>query len=132
MPANLDTTHVLAFLIGLYFCAASLGIMNNRTAVWDMVAELSGSPALGYIGGLIAFAMGGAMVAIHNDWGTPLAIAVSAIGWICLIEGVLLLAVREQFIGLFTRWRPTPAVMMAIALVTMAAGVVLVAAGLSG
>ncbi len=45
-----------------------------------------------YLGGLIAFAIGAAIVSLHNDFSGPLAIFITLIGWVALIEGVIMLA----------------------------------------
>lgn len=99
----LTTTQILAGLIALYFVAAGVGVMLERGDIASMFDDFLNQPALGYLGAILAFAIGGAIVAVHNDWSGLVAGFVSLVGWIALIEGVLLLAARKAYLGLFAR-----------------------------
>ena len=97
----MTTTQIIAALIGLYFLSAGIGLLVERSAIRHMLNELKSSPMLAYLGGVMAFAIGAAIVAVHNDWSSILAGIVSFIGWMCLVEGILLLAARRWFLSLF-------------------------------
>lgn len=126
MFESMTVTHILAALLGLYFIAAGIGFLRDRSVVATMFQGLKTQPMLGYLGGLIAFSIGGAMVAVHNDWSTWLASFVSLVGWAALIEGVLLLAVRDWFMGLFDGLLTSDSLLKGLGLATVAAGAVLV------
>jgi len=130
MIASYTVTEVIAALIGLYMLAGGAGILADREVWSKVIREIADSPALGYISGILAFAVGAAIVAIHNRWGTPLEIVVSLIGWAGLAEGVLMLAARRPFIGFFARLAPSPAAGRIIAALIVAAGAVLLYAAL--
>jgi len=56
------------------------------------------SPGLTYLTAAIVFGLGLVLVTLHNLWTDPLAIIVSLIGWIVLIEGVALMALPEALL----------------------------------
>ena len=128
----MTTTETLAALIGLYFCAAGTGLLVERNSAAELARALVEQPVLGFLGGIIAFAIGGAIVGVHNDWHTLLAAIVSLVGWMSLLEGALMLACRKWFLGLFARLTLSSQVVTTFALGTIAAGVVLLATAVFG
>ncbi len=124
----LNTTQILAALIGLYFLAAGVGLLVDRNNAAELMKELTAQPMFGFLGGIIAFAIGGAIVGVHNNWNGILSGFVSLVGWVSLLEGVLMLACRKWFLGLFTRLALSPGVVTAFGLGTLIAGVALVSA----
>lgn len=132
MMMDMTTTQTLAGLIGLYFLSAGVGVLVDRhgmAALWD---ELTSNAMLSYLAGILAFAIGGAIVAIHNDWSSFLAGFVSLIGWISLGEGVLLLAFRQRFLSTFGGWLLSPGFATGMGVVTVCGGIALLAAAFSG
>ncbi len=127
MLENLTTAQFLAGLIGLYFLAAGAGLLSERNSFSGLLKELNTQPMLGYFGGIIAFAIGGAIVGIHNDWSSLLSGFVSLVGWISLTEGVLMLACRKWYLGLFTRIALSPGLVTVFGLGTLIIGVALIA-----
>ncbi len=130
MIETLSTTQILAVFIGLYMVAAGIGFLTGRGSYASLIDELRDNTALGYVTGAFVFALGAAMVAVHNLWTGPLAIVVSLIGWGALIEGVLLLAIRRTFLGLVKVVPFTPATMVPFGIAAIVLGAVLAIAGL--
>ncbi len=130
MLENLSTTQTLAALIGLYFVAAGTGLLVERQNMSAMFKDLSNHAMLGYLGGLIAFTIGGAMVAIHNDWSGLLAGFVTLVGWMALFEGVMMLAFRKWFLELFENWLLSPTVVSGFGVGTIIVGAIVLYAGL--
>lgn len=128
MSGQFSVTETLAALIGLYFLAAGVGLLGNRYDIARMFDDLKSQPMLGYFGGLIAFAIGGALVAVHNDWSGWLAAFVSLVGWVALLEGILMLAMPGWYIGLFDGLQRKPGLIKGLAWLTVGLGAVLVAA----
>jgi hypothetical protein len=126
-----STTQILAALIGLYFAAAGIGLVSNSIQVSDMFRDLKAQPMVGYLGGLIAFTIGGAILAVHYDWSSFLAGFVTFVGWAALFEGVLLLAARDWFLDLFSGLAEKTGLVKAMGWLTTVAGLVLLYCGLS-
>lgn len=131
MIETLSTTQILAVFIGLYMVAAGIGFLTGRGSYATLIDELRDNTALGYVTGAFVFALGAAMVAVHNLWTGPLAIVVSVVGWGALIEGVLMLAMRRTFLGLVKVVPFTPATMVPYGIAAIVFGVVLLYAGLA-
>jgi len=131
MLDSLTLTQGLAALIGLYFLAAGVGLLCERERLGQMFQELKAQPMLGYLGAVVAFAIGGAIVSVHNDWSTWLSSFVSLMGWGALLEGTLLLAARTWFLELFEGVLTSDGFLKAISYATIAAGIVLLWCALS-
>ena len=130
MIETLSVTQILAVFVGLYMVAAGIGFLTGRGSYATLIDELRDNTALGYVTGAFVFALGAAMVAVHNLWTGPLAIVVSLVGWGALIEGVLMLAIRRTFLGLVKVVPLTPATMVPFGIAAIVLGAVLAIAGL--
>lgn len=128
----MSTTHILASLIGLYFLAAGIGLLRERDDVETYVKDLMDKPLLGFLAGLLAFCIGGAIVAVHNDWNSLLSGFVTFVGWASLVEGVLMLSVRRWFIGLFSKLMLSTKVLSAFGAITTVLGALLLITVLFG
>ena len=96
-------TQILAALIGLYFICGGIAILRDRKVMSGMMQSLIEQPLLGYFGGVIAFAIGGTILAVHSLWTGWLAGFVTLVGWVALAEGVLLIAAREPFLRVLSK-----------------------------
>ena len=104
MFADATLTEILARIFGLYMLAAGVGLALNSANLTKMLEEMQQSRFAFYLGGLIAFAIGAAIVSLHNDFSGPLAIFISLFGWVALAEGVIMLAfpkAMQAFAGKF-------------------------------
>ena len=126
MFANVSTTQVLATFMGLYMVAAGIGLLTDRDSYAKMIDEIRDNTALAYLIGVFVFALGAALVAIHNQWNSALEIFVSLISWGALIEGVLMLAVRRPFLRLVSKIPTTGAVMVPFGVGTVILGIGLI------
>jgi hypothetical protein len=129
----MDTISVLtlrlAEIIGLYLIVIGIGGVAHPHRWRSIMDDLNRSPGLVITLGFAVFAVGGTLVLIHSVWTDPLAIIVSLIGYVALVEGALLLAVPGPLIrighwstGFIRTW----------ALIALALGLFLFLAGLTG
>ncbi|MEC3951092.1 DUF2065 domain-containing protein [Sphingobium sp. HWE2-09] len=119
----------LAEIIGLYLIVIGIGGVANPPRWRSVMDDLNRSPGLVITLGFAVFAVGGTLVLIHSVWTDPLAVIVSLIGYVALIEGATLLAVPGPLIrighwstGFIRTW----------ALIALALGLFLFLAGLTG
>ena len=131
MIETLSVTQILAVFIGLYMVAAGIGLLTDRNGYATLIDDLRENAALGYVTGVFVFALGAAMVAVHNLWTGSLAIVVSLFGWGTLVEGVLLLAIRRPSLSLAKIIPFTPATMVPYGIAAIVFGAVLLYAGLA-
>jgi len=126
----MTTTQVLALLIGLYMLSAGVGVLLDREGWAGVMTDLADQPALAFALAWVAFAIGAVIVAVHNDWSSPLAIVISLVGWAALIEGMALFAFRRAFLGALTAL-PIGAMMLPLGIFALLFGVWLVYAALT-
>lgn len=74
---------------------AGLCAPNRWKLVMDDYAK---SPGLTYLTATLVVGLGLVLVSLHNHWTDPLAIIVSLISWIVLVEGILLMALPEALL----------------------------------
>jgi uncharacterized membrane protein len=131
MIETLSVTQILAVFIGVYMVAAGIGLVTDRDAYATLIDDMRENTALGYVTGAFVFFLGAAMVAVHNLWTSPLAVVVSLFSWGALIEGILMLAVRRQFLGLVNVVPFTGATTLPFGIAAIVLGLVLLYAGLA-
>ena len=126
--ATVLTLH-LSMLFGLYELATGLGSLTGRLR-WDaLIDEIARPPALVLITGLVTFTIGATLVSIHNLWTDALAVVVTLIGWLALIEGLILLAAPGPFLAAV---RPLARWQRPLSLAAAVFGALLIIAGFTG
>jgi hypothetical protein len=122
------TLHLLV-LIGVYELAAGIAGLTGRIDWLKMLDEFERSPALTFVTGFAAFAVGAAINLGHHHWTDLPAIIVSAIGWIAIIEGVMLMVCPKPLLR-FSRGIVRNQKLISI--LAAGIGLVLIIAGLTG
>jgi len=122
------TLHLLV-LIGLYELAAGIAGLTGRLDWGAMFEEFERSPSLSFVTGFMVFVIGGVMIMSHHHWTDPLAIVVSLVAWIALIEGLLIMIVAQPLLIFF---RPVLGSQRAISAFAALFGIVLIVLGLTG
>jgi len=122
------TLHLLV-LIGLYELAAGIAGLTGRIDWRAMMEEFERSPSLAFVTGFVVFVIGGVMIMNHHHWTDPLAIIVSAIAWIALVEGLLIMIAARPLLIFF---RPVVVNQRTISLFAAIFGIVLIILGLTG
>ena len=129
MTTAIPLTLHLMVLIGLYYLAAGLAGLTGRIDWTAMVEEFERSPALTFVTGFAALAIGGAIHLSHHHWTDLPAIIVSAIGWIAMIEGLLIMVWAGPLLALT---RPLVRSQRAISILAALLGAAFILLGLTG
>ena len=119
----------LAEAIGLYAVATGAGALIGPQRWLAIGPELERSPGLVLLMGIVAFAIGAAMLGAHHALTDPLADIISVIAAIVVAEGLLLIVAPDLMIAFGRPFLARPRVW---AIVTLMAGVALFLAGLTG
>ena len=122
------TLHLLV-LIGVYELAAGVAGLTGRLGWSALIDEFERSPGLTFVTGFMAFAVGAAINLAHHHFTDVPAIIVSAIGWIALIEGVVLMVCPGPLLR-FSRGLVRNQQLISIA--AAAAGIAFILLGLTG
>jgi len=92
--AMLASTLFLGKLLGLYLVVVSLAMLVSRRRALAAIDEIVASEAWMLFSGLVATAVGLAVVIAHNVWsGGALTVAITLAGWAALLKGLSLLFV---------------------------------------
>ncbi|GGC98573.1 DUF2065 domain-containing protein [Aquisalinus flavus] len=130
-----ETTTVLtlhlAKALGLYMVAAGLSglVSHGRWQRW--MADFGPESALTYVTGVVAFAIGTAIIIAHTIWSSPLAVMVTLVGWAALIEGLVLIAFPDPLVRFGTSLA-RPGISKVFAVVSILIGAFLLLGGLIG
>lgn len=103
MTTAVPLTLHLAILIGLYDLTAGLAGFTGSINWIAMLDEFEESPALTFVTGLMTFVIGGVLILVHNSWTDPLAMIVSFISWVVLVEGLLIMVMPQPLFGFSRR-----------------------------
>ena len=122
------TLHLLV-LIGLYELVAGIAGLIGRIDWRAMTDEFVRSPSLSFVTGFMVFAIGGVMIMNHHHWTDPLAIIVSLVGWVALVEGILIMIAAKPLLIFL---RPLIGSQKAVSAFAAIFGIVLILLGLTG
>jgi hypothetical protein len=131
MAASLGMTHLLALFIGVYLMAGGVALIREPDFYRQALVGLRDDAVAGFVTGLVAFVIGAVIVSLHNTWDTVLAAFVSLIGWVALVEGLALIAVRRPFLDLAARLAMTGAALRAVSIGSVVIGLLLAIVSLS-
>ena len=129
LPTLIPLTLRLLVLIGLYELAAGIAGLTGAIDWPKMIDEFERSPALTFVTGFAAFAIGAAINIAHHHWTDLPAIIVSAIGWIAMIEGLLIMVMPRPLLRFS---RGLVGNQKAISLIAALFGAALILLGLTG
>jgi hypothetical protein len=119
----------LAQAIGLYALAAGIGLLLVPGRMTAILAEMESSPGLTYAFGVIAFALGIAILIPHHLLYDPLSCFVTGLAAAATAQGALILAAPRIFFALA---RPAAFPERLLAIVAIVGGAVLFLAGFTG
>ncbi len=121
--ALMETSIYLAKLMGPIYFLVGVGILLNQDHFRAVVKEVSESPALFYLTGVIAIIIGGLIIILNNVWsGWPLVITL--IGWAAIAKGAVRLIAPDRAKALVERTMANENAVTAIALARACARVV--------
>ncbi len=92
----------LAQLLGLYFIIIGIVMFVRRRAIIPAISQLMGSQALVFILAILYIAVGLALILEYPIISLSLPGALSLIGYLMVIEGIVYLAAPRRFIKWFT------------------------------
>jgi hypothetical protein len=104
MAETIDIPAWIILFVGLYSLAASIGEWRTPGVWAGMLADFERSPGLRFITGFFVLSLGAA-VYLANPWRPEdwLSVLVTILGGIMALEGAIILAMGDRFLG-FARW----------------------------
>lgn len=129
VTTTLPLTLYLAQAIGLYLVLVGLSALIAPQRWRQVMDEFAASTALPLVTGVFVFFLGVTLIYVHCLLTDPLAIVVTAVGWIALFEGALLIVVPHLLLRIGKWVLPYTTVW---ALLCLLLGILLGLAGLTG
>ena len=88
----MDTSVLIAKYLGPVMLVAGCAMVVNRTRMMAVFEDFVNSPALIFIAGFMALALGLTFVIFHNRWVADWPVIITLYGWLALVGGVLRVA----------------------------------------
>jgi uncharacterized membrane protein len=83
----MQTSVVLAKLIGPLFLAVGVGLLLNGATYRKLAGEFLASTALVYLSGILTMLGGLALVLTHNVWAPDWRVLITLLGWLGTLGG---------------------------------------------
>ena len=87
----MENSMFLARLLGPYCLIIGVSVFVNLKTYRKMAEDLAKSPALIYLGGVVALIFGLLIVQVHNLWVGDWRVVITLVGWLGLIKGIWLI-----------------------------------------
>jgi hypothetical protein len=88
----MEISILIAKIIGIVYVSFGIGLLANKAFYKEAISNLFKNSGYLIIGGFIAIAFGIIIIENHNIWEANWTVAITIIGWIALLKGILLLA----------------------------------------
>ncbi|AQA06697.1 hypothetical protein BVC93_25025 [Mycobacterium sp. MS1601] len=125
MARTTDRTRVIARVLGPYLIVVTLAAVARSQQMPALMSDLTTSSALLWVTGAFVLLIGLTVIAAHTSWrGAPAAI-VSAIGWLTVVKGALLVTFPQVSVSITETLMGRNGWWQASMLVTAAVGVYL-------
>jgi hypothetical protein len=87
----MNTSIVLAQIVGISFIILGLSIVFNKKAMATIIGELTSNKSALWIVGFFTTMLGATLVTLNNTWSAGLPLLVTIVGWLTLLKGASLL-----------------------------------------
>ena len=99
----MGSANFIAQIIGLLFSIDAVGVLVNTAFYRRIVEEFIESPALCYLGGILALFFGLFILNFNNAWTADWTVIITIIGWLSVVKGVLLIVFPKVYLN-FSNW----------------------------
>ncbi len=125
----MDTSNLLAKIIGPYFVVIGAGILTNRRLWSQIIEDFFSHPALRMLGGGVKLAIGLLVVAFHNEWYLHWGLILTILGWLMVLLGAMVIISPGIMASLAGAYKRHTTLVIIHACVVLALGVLLTLIG---
>jgi len=125
----MTNAELIAGFAGPLLMAVAAALLINRRTVADLVTGTLNQPEFIFFSGIFTLLAGLAIVRAHNIWSAEWTILVTALGWACVIGGILRIIWPERVTSMRNAVMKSENAITAWALVTLLLGAFLTAKG---
>jgi uncharacterized protein YjeT (DUF2065 family) len=123
------TTIVLVQIIGVYMLVAGISGLLYPERMRAAMREFSKSRILPYFDGAFALVIGLLIVIFHTSWEGLPAIIVSVVGWLAVLEGLVMFLAPDDTMKGFLKTFERPSVIRGFLVVALVVGLYLTYVG---
>ncbi|MBN3508699.1 hypothetical protein JYB55_07585 [Mycolicibacterium septicum] len=98
-PRSEARTRGFARVLGPYLVIVALAALVRASDMATLLAEFEANSVWPWVTGAFVLLSGLIVVALHQNWRGAAAIAVSVLGWLTTVKGVLLLVVPQRYLS---------------------------------
>ncbi len=124
----METSLLIARILGPFYIAVGLGVLINRGFFERAAQGVEESPALFYISGALAYAVGALILAFHNQWSSWPAV-ITLLGWLAVLKGVMRIAAPDYSRAIVARALASPNRLLGTGIFALVLGAYLSAMG---
>lgn len=84
----METSLLIAKFIGPVMLISGLSLLINSDGMRAVFEDFVNSPALIFVAGIIALAVGLAIIIFHNHWAAGWPLLITIYGWLALLGGI--------------------------------------------
>ncbi|ABM11908.1 MULTISPECIES: hypothetical protein [Mycolicibacterium] len=95
-----ERTRMFARVLGPFLVIADVAAVLRASDMRTLLSDFSANSAWPWVSGAFILIGGLVIVALHQYWHGPAAIIVSALGWLIVVRGMLLLFIPDSFMSL--------------------------------
>lgn len=92
-------TQMFARVLGPFLVVVPLTAALRAPQMQTLLADFEANPLWPWVVGAYVFLLGLVVVALHTSWNSPAAVMISALGWLLVLRGVLLMAFPAAFMA---------------------------------
>ncbi|MBU1084555.1 MAG: hypothetical protein ABIG55_06660 [Candidatus Omnitrophota bacterium] len=122
----MESSVFIAKLLGPFLLVVGLGMLLSRKAYDSIIKDFLVSPALMYIGGIMALIVGILVVLKNNIWVMDWRLIITITGWGSLLKGALLLVFPGVMVKAGKAWEGKTGLMAGYAVLIAGFGVLLI------
>ena len=104
----MDSSALIARFIGPVMLVAGVSMFVNRARMIEIFKDFTSSPGMIFIAGVMALALGIALVTFHNIWVADWRVFITVYGWLALIAGIIRMMFPDVAITLGQRMMEKP------------------------
>ncbi len=121
----MDTSILLARIIGPLLLVVGVGIFINLEHYRRLVVDFGASPLSIYMAGTTALVLGLLIVAYHNVWEWRWPVIITVMGWLALVKGAVRIIAPKLVAARAAHYGRNTNIVMTTAIVCIALGAVL-------
>lgn len=93
------TTRLFARVLGPFLIVVPLAAALRAPQMQSLLADFEANPLWPWVVGAYVLVLGLVVVALHSSWNSPPAVIISALGWLLVLRGVLLMVFPTAFMA---------------------------------